>query len=212
MKLVLGRIIIDEKFIQNNSFNEINIKIVDLIPDYIEDLETPTLIVGWEKVKNIFGDNVSILNKRIKPNLFWTFAPNEKKQTFLDDTNKYINELYNDLIKDYEYLFIDPVIDDIQNIDNIIRFLHRGLCDCIYITEDFIYMFNKREKLIIGIDIHYYSMLGFKMDKVIESLSEISKSVLIEDYTDEGIYQIYKNHFNTEFSKKFIPLLESKKQ
>ncbi len=165
MNLVLGRIIVDEKFIGSSSFNEINIKVVELLSEYTENFEIPTLIVGWEKVKGIFGDNVSILNKRIRPNLYWTFAPNEKLQSFIDDTNKYINELYNDFIKDYEYYFIDPIVDDIQNIGNIIRFLYKGECDSIYMTEDFIYMYNSVQKIILGIDVHYYEMLGFKINK-----------------------------------------------
>ena len=39
----------------------------------------PTLIVGWERVKKLYP-KASILKKKIKDNLYWTFSPTEKRK------------------------------------------------------------------------------------------------------------------------------------
>lgn len=211
MNFVLGRIVTERKVIEGNYLNDKNIKLVKLSDEYIEDTKTPTLLVGWELVSSIFGENVSILNKKIRKNLFWTFSPQEKMQQFNEDVEKFIYELYHDLIEGHEYYFIDPIIDSISKIDHLFRFIDDENYDSIYITDDFIYMYTKSEKLILGIDIKYYRRLQFNIEKIIEALSKRSHVVLTEDYTDQGVYQNYKKYLNIEFDKKYIPLLETLK-
>ena len=54
------------------------------------DRDIPTLIIGWENVKKIYGEKVSILHKQIDTFTFWTFSPKERKseyETDLDSPN-----------------------------------------------------------------------------------------------------------------------------
>jgi len=210
MKLILGRIIVSDNTIKE-LLSKKNITIVTVETEYTEDLSCPTLIIGWYKCKELFGDQVSILKRTIKPNLYWTFAPNEKLQYFNEDTEKFVQKLYKDLIKPYKYQFIDPIIDNIINIDHVLRYSNNDKYDCVYLTEDFIYMFNEEEKLILGIDINYYKKLRFNIDKITFVLLGTSDITLTEDYTDDGVYQSYKKILNIDFEKKYIPLLETKK-
>ncbi len=46
------------------------------------DDSLPTLIVGWEKTKEIYGDKVSILHKKIDDKTQWTFTTKERKGEF----------------------------------------------------------------------------------------------------------------------------------
>ena len=49
------------------------------------DNSLPTLIVGWKKTKELFGDKVSILHKKIEDNLYWTFNEGERKVDYETD-------------------------------------------------------------------------------------------------------------------------------
>ena len=46
--------------------------------DTVDD-RLPTLIIGWDKTKELVEDRVSILHKQINPKLFWTFTTKERK-------------------------------------------------------------------------------------------------------------------------------------
>ena len=51
--------------------------------------DTPNLIIGWELTKTLCPE-ASILRKKIKDNLYWTFSPTEKRSVFENDLKKYI--------------------------------------------------------------------------------------------------------------------------
>ena len=59
--------------------------------------DTPNLIIGWELTKTLCPE-ASILRKKIKDNLYWTFSPTEKRSVFENDLKKYIDKSYKDCI------------------------------------------------------------------------------------------------------------------
>ena len=54
------------------------------------DSNLPTLIIGWENTKELLGDKVSILHKKIDDNTFWTFSAKER----LVDYEKDLKNVY----------------------------------------------------------------------------------------------------------------------
>ena len=57
--------------------------------DTIDD-RLPTLIIGWNKTKELVEDKVSILHKQINPKLFWTFSTKERKSEYETDLDSFI--------------------------------------------------------------------------------------------------------------------------
>jgi hypothetical protein len=49
------------------------------------DETLPTLIVGWKTVRGIYGNDVSILHKKINERTYWTFNRRERKIDFEKD-------------------------------------------------------------------------------------------------------------------------------
>lgn len=208
MNLILGRVVIDKTFTSNKYVGDKNINLVEMVDEYVNNSEKPTLIVGWRNVQKIFGNKVSILNKVIEPNIFWTFSPTEKIQHFNEDMVKFIKILYDDFITKFQYISIDPIIYKIKTVDDILNLLEGGDFDSTYINDDFIYIFSKKNGVIIGLDLIYYESIGIKIEKMVEIIKTKSGILLIEDYLETGIYQKYKTLFNHELDKKYIPVLE----
>jgi hypothetical protein len=71
----VGNIVTNSKKIDFENF-----KICRKIDNIDRDL--PTLIIGWENVKKIYGERVSILHKRIDTFTFWTFSSKERKSEY----------------------------------------------------------------------------------------------------------------------------------
>ena len=57
----------------------------------INDIDStkPTLIIGWEEVKSIYGKNISILEKQIDEKTFWTFDKTERRNDYEKDINAF---------------------------------------------------------------------------------------------------------------------------
>ena len=77
-----------------NIVSQVDIK-ADKLFNLIKDInkiepELPTLIIGWEFVKVIYGDNKpSILEKQISENVYWTFTKKERRVDYEEDIKKY---------------------------------------------------------------------------------------------------------------------------
>lgn len=206
MELKLGRVIISKDVDLDFYFKDKNRSLVHIEHEYTES-KLPTLIIGWGKSEELFDDNISILNKKIKPNLYWTFSPSEKMEDFNEDTINFIDKLYGDFIRKYDYCFIDPIIDNITRPKHILRFSTSGTFDCAYVLSDFLYLFSKEDKTIFGIDLKYYKILGFDTELLTNIIVQRTTTSVIEDYTESGVYQVYKDHVQADIDKKYIPAL-----
>lgn len=171
----------------------------------------PTLIIGWYNVSTMFHeDEVSIINKKIRENLFWTFAPGEDTQDFNEDVEEFINQLYSDFISDVKYHFVDPIVENFLTSDELLSHYENDYCfENSYITENFIYIYDKPKNIILGLDLKYLKFLKFDVEEIKSKIQILSCDVSVEDYTEEGTYQKYKQFFNKDFDKKYIVYLEN---
>ena len=207
--MILGEIIITEDLMSNALIESIKEKpILKIKTEKTINSEITTMLVGWKETKLFKNLDITILNKTINDNLFWTYSPSENLQDFNEDIPYFIDQLYNDYIRGIKYKFIDPVIDDVKSIIDIVKYSSNDKFDCSYYTDDFIYMFNATDKTIYGIDIKYYNYLKLNINKLIDKLRLSTNNNIIEEYSlEESVYQKYKNYFNHDFDKKYIPYL-----
>ena len=95
----LGNILTTEKYDDDPLFN-----VVDNINNI--DKSLPTLIIGWEKAKEIFPE-ACILEWQINEKWFWTFGKRKRRNRFIEDTLRFKEMLINELIKELDYEFMD---------------------------------------------------------------------------------------------------------
>lgn len=207
--MILGEIIITEDLLNNILIKNIKEKpILNIKTDKVINPDIPTMIVGWKEAKSYDIENLKIINKTVNDNLFWTYNPTENLQDFNEDISYFIDQLYNDYIRGIKYKFIDPIIDNVKSFNDILTYSFNNKFNTSYYTDDFIYIYNKINKTIFGIDIKYYNSLKFDTPKLINKLIESSNKNIIEEYSlEESTYQKYKNYFNHDFDKKYIPYL-----
>ena len=74
----IGRIITKNKLESSTLFD-----ITSSLKKVNDDI--PTLIIGWNNAKTIYGDNLDILDKKISKNLYWTFSKREKRNDYEND-------------------------------------------------------------------------------------------------------------------------------
>lgn len=173
--------------------------IVSSIDDIIDNL--PTLIVGYDLTKKLFKD-FDILNREIKPNLYWTVKKTEDRDKFQDDLNWFQHKLYNELITNVKYIIIDPIQQNKKTIKKIINKIYSLNNIISYEKNNMIYIYS--DNLIFGVDLNLLKYIGLNINKIKQKIKNISNTYLIgNDIISQ--YKQYIEYINNNV--KYIPFL-----
>lgn len=161
----------------------------------------PTLIVGIETVIKKYPD-FNILNICLEPNVYWTFKRTEKRDKFEEDLNWFISKVYNDMMKDIVYIFVDPIQHRPRTLIKIIRKIASLKDPITYVHEDMIYVYG--ERMIFGIDLKLLRYMHVNVDKIKNKIRD--KSLVFLD--DKKILIEYKKNVEILGNKvRYIPYL-----
>lgn len=187
--IIVGNIITKENITGIPS----NFGIYDLVPT----TEIPNLIIGWELTKTLYPE-ASILRKKIKDNLYWTFSPIEKRSVFENDLKKYIDKSYKDYIKKIKFYNIDPIIYKINTIDELLNKLKivAGGITYLYVNK-IVYVYHSF--IIYSIDLEQLDFIGFDRKIILSTLKEIT------NFSD-GEFKNFKNELKY-LDIKYLPYL-----
>lgn len=167
------------------------------IYETIPTTDTPNLIIGWELTKTLCPE-ASILRKKIKDNLYWTFSPTEKRSVFENDLKKYIDKSYKDYIKNIKFYNIDPIIYKINTIDELLGKLSivAGGFTYLYVNK-IVYVYHNF--IIYSIDLELLNFIGFDRKIILSSLKETTNFF-------EGELKNFKNELKY-LDIKYLPYL-----
>ena len=167
------------------------------------DVSLPTLIVGWEKTKEIYGDKVSILHKKIDDKTQWTFTTKERKVDYDKDIESFMSNCYSNIGKDINYVYIDVMHDTKKKIKKIIKKIYSLKNPKVYNhLNRMIYIYG--DNIVFGVDIEILSYIGIDYNKVLTKLSKIPNCLFI----DEKIFNIYRGMINKINGKvRLIPYI-----
>jgi len=151
-----------------NNFNILSIE--DYLKNPVHDL--PTIFVGWDLTKTYIGE-VSILKKKIKENLYWTFSSSEKRTNFENDLKKFINRSYDDYVKKIKFISIDPIIYKINNTEEFISKINNVAGGFAYLYQNkVVYVYNNF--VIYSIDLEQLDFIGFDREIILSKLKELT--------------------------------------
>lgn len=201
MNIKLSNIIIGDEYKNSlNLFKLISTNIIDTLP---EKINLPTLIIGWDNTSKLFEGSVSILNKKIDNNLYWTFSPKERKSIFINDVEEFIFKSITDFINSQTYKCIDPIINNIKIISDIFKITEDKEISSSLITDDFIYFYNEKTDKTYGVDLRYFNEIGMNSEVIKEYFINESKINITEDeYKNSDILK-FKEEFEIDIPKKY---------
>lgn len=169
----------------------------------VNDIDSglPTLIIGYEFTKSLYG-KLDMINRKIDKEMFWTCTKKEYRKIFNSDVEDFINYSYRKVTSEINYYHLDliqekrlfPIVKRILSMKNLISFEY----------ENMIYSYNIEKNLIIGFDLNLMNYLDIDVEKIklkIKSKSSVflmGNAVLIE-------YINYVEHLDNK--AKYIPFL-----
>lgn len=167
----LGNIIVKHRVSVSEFFN---------VTDDISTVDTsiPTLIVGWSDVKEMFPEQ-NILNYSITPTISWTFSKKEKRYQFEKDIVNFTTKVIQGITEKVNYHFFNYVLADQSRRNSFFSYVSQGNCS-IYHNARFLYIYNIKDKLTIGVSLTDLRYIGMNIKEFIQMLN-INQNNLIVD-------------------------------
>ena len=173
----------------------------------IKDIDDtlPTLIIGWDKTKGLFGDEVSILHKQINNKLYWTFSTKERKSEYDSDYDSFMTLCYNSFGENIPYVYLDILHGKRKINFRIIRKLLSLKNPIVYISENEM-MYIYEENIIFGVDLNILSLIDGKKEKVIEKVKTLENCILV----DSEIFNKCKDFlYKIKNKNRYVPYIYS---
>jgi cell shape-determining protein MreC len=139
------------------------------------DISVPTLIVGTEIVKSIFGDNISYIDRKIDENTFWTYSVTEKRSSNEDDIEKFKDFVLKSLKKNICYNYINLLTIENTSLEEILNSLEKKT-DISYLFTDKMLYFSY-DDVVKGISLDSCEYIGWKKEEVIKKIISFTKNV-----------------------------------
>jgi|TARA_R110000851_G_C13090816_1_gene566851 hypothetical protein len=179
--------------------------VVDSVDDIIYT-NLPTLVIGYEDAINLYGiDNINVLKRNIKRNLFWTFRRTVERKVYEPDVEAFIKYSYKKAIENINYVDVDVIQFSPNKLYKITKKI-LGLKQPLSYksANNVIYIYS--ENLIFGVDINLLEYVGVDVEKVEKKI--IDKSVVFLEGSE--ILIEYNNQLERlKYDYKFLPFLYS---
>lgn len=186
-----------------------------------EQINIPTLIIGWEYVQNTF-EKTRISKKKIAKNLYWTFSQKEDKESFEEDIKKFIEKSIKEFLPN-NYQPLDFLIND-NNFDFLNKYFSTEINFVFFDCKNALYVYNQNFFFGINLDslkytknnlqefIIYlfknYKLIFFNYDNIPDILKKDNNFIL----TLENVSWICNNYLLTETDLfKFSPTILNEK-
>jgi hypothetical protein len=190
----VANIVSTNKVIVSDEFN-----VVTSLDQIIQGL--PTLVIGFDVVNKKFPD-FNILSKQLGPNLFWTYKRTEKRDKYEEDLTWFMAYSYQELVKDLNYVFVDPIQYPLKSIKKILRKIDTLTSPVVYYNGRMVYIYG--ENITFGIDIKLLNFIGLKTEKIINKIKSKS-SVFLEG--NKIIIEYKKNVEALGNRDRYLPFL-----
>ena len=171
--------------------------------DDLIDNDLPTLIIGWDLVKEMYDGKVSILHKSINIRTYWTFNSKERKADFESDIESFKEFCYNSFGDNIPYVYLD-ILYGKKNINKkIIKKILTLVKPYIYLSDNnMVYIFG--DNIIFGIDLNILDYFDGKKEKTLRVINNLNSAVLI----DSEIFNKYRDFlYKIKNKNRLIPYI-----
>lgn len=200
---MLGRIYTNIKTFKPLQFISLN-----SIDNFINDENIPTLLVGKKELLDR-GYELSVLNRQIASNIYWTYTKMEKRNIHETDVSSFYEIVFKKLYRDIKHTNISIYTMKYSILKNIVNILNdENLYKCIYIKKNHIYIYYNNN--IVGFSLDEIKYIGVDITKVILLLTNSKNSEIITD--DNFIKNEVKPYLkNKEYLTPYLYFIEKNK-
>ena len=158
------------------------------------DKTIPTLIIGWNKVKDLFPSQ-NILENKISDNIKWTFSKREKRYQYEKDIVEFINDVCSYMEQKVNYRFYNYILSTQERRNNFVNYVNNGNCS-IYYNSKFAYIYNFNDSVTIGISLLDLLYINVNINEFIKSLNKNGNNIICNDlnFIDKNSFSLIKDN------------------
>lgn len=182
----IGRIITKNKLESSTLFD-----ITSSLKKVNDDI--PTLIIGWNNAKTIYGDNLDILDKKISKNLYWTFSKREKRNDYENDITLFYKKVIDSIYEKVKYTYLDFLLYNNNKLLSFINFMKNDtIKKIIYIKDNFIYISYGTD--VYGILLDNILYLGYDKKDFLEQIKSNNIVITDDNFLDNNVKKNINNN------------------
>ena len=164
----------------------------------------PTLIIGWEKVNQIYS-NVKILDWNIEKDVYWTFGKRERRNQMEKDIAKFKKLAMAKLSTSITYTFLNILTANNEIKGRLFSSLISSEEKIVYINNDMLYIYYSNSKKVLGISLRDIEYGKGNIKKLFSILYSNGAIRIIKDKEDVP----FELRFSLKNSSYTIPYLYS---
>ena len=195
----LANVLTDSKafFNRNVLYNVVKTK-EELIPNI------PTLIVGWDKVKELYPET-SILEWKINDLTYWTYGRRVKRDKFEEDVEKFKKIVFDRVSKSVFYRFFSVLTSSVDEKKEFYSFLNNSEKKFVLLKNNMLYIYTVSSNTTVGVNLADIDYEGGNRSKLLAKLFNNPNVVIVkeQDYISSETRDLINN------KKYIIPYLSS---
>ena len=192
----IANILTDEPFSEAELYN-----VVRDHDSIISDI--PTLIIGWEKTKELYPD-ASIIEWNVDENVYWTYGKYERRDKYEINVKKFQDLAFKKYIDSVNYVFYDVILEGEDRFTRFIELLLSNMQKTVYVTGDMMYIHIDYTKKVVGVSLRDCDYVDETYKKRIFSAMYNNPSVILLKNKDTVSKEI---RFKTRGMAYILPYL-----
>lgn len=129
----------------------------------------PTLIIGWDSVKSLYGD-VNILDKKVKDNIYWTFGKRERRNVMEVDVQKFKKKAMSIVSNNVKYKFFNILTAKNDKKKSFYLLLKDTRRKTIFSFNNMLYIYIDGTDTVVSISLRDVEYIGGDVKKIFSTL------------------------------------------
>ena len=147
------------------------------------DGSLPTIIIGLQESKAILGRHFSILNKRPKNKIWWTYKNTERNYEYEEDMKDFYRHCLQNKLGKIQYRYVDFTRYKYSKLKSFINYVRNKKNKVCFITRDrnFVFIYVPTDSVVLGLSLNLLEYCGIPKDKSLRKLKSNKSNTFMKD-------------------------------
>ncbi len=169
------------------------------------DASLPTLIIGLHESKALLGRHFSIIERRPKPKMWWTYKKTERNYDYEQDMLDFHRHCLQMKLGKIQYRYVDFTTYRYSKLKSFINYIRNRKPKTCFITRDrnFVFIYVPTDAIVLGLSLNLLEYCGISKDKSIRKLKSNKANIFMKsmDFMDDTMREVIGNDTH------YIPVL-----
>ena len=147
------------------------------------DASLPTLIIGLQESKVLLGRHFSIIERRPKPKMWWTYKKTERNYEYEEDMVDFYRYCLQMKLEKIQYRYVNFTAYRYSKLKSFITYMRNRKQKTCFITRDrnFVFIYVPTDSVVLGLSLNLLEYCGIPKDKSLRKLKSNKSNTFMKD-------------------------------